>query len=105
MRHWHIIFVALAAAVLTFVCLCLAPNVTVWPLIVLDGPALLLSTRLPDMCYLVLTPVASAVLFSIYALVLLITRGRVRLFAALLMAVFHALCAVAVTLALPNPPY
>lgn len=105
MRYWHIALVAIGTAVLTFICMILAPHVTVWPLIVLDSPAVLVSMSLTNKYYFVVAPAAAAVQFSVYTLVFLITRGRARLVAMLLIAVFHTACAVAATLLLPNPPH
>ena len=105
MRYWHIVFVALPAAFLTLVFMCLAPNVTLWPFVAFDGPLLLFCKYLPDTYYLVLTPIGAALLFSIYAFVVLKTRGRVRWIAAFLITACHVLCCVAAVLALPNPPY
>jgi hypothetical protein len=104
-KYWPVIFVAITAATASFVCILLAPDVTVWPLIVLDGPALLLSARLPDTYYLVLTPTASGFLFSLYTYLLLITHGRIRALAAILTMLFHSLCAAWVALAAPFAPY
>lgn len=105
MRYGYLAIVAIAAGISTFICMILAPNTSVWPLIVLSGPSVLACMRLPDTCYLIFTPMTSAVLFSCYLHLLLITRGRARLLAILLVVSFHAACGVATALLLPNPLY
>lgn len=105
MRQWHVVLVAIGGAILAFICMILAPDTTLWPAVVLSSPALLLCMRVPWASYPIVYPLATAGLFAGYASILIATRGRARLVAALLIALFHAACAVATALLLPNPLY
>ena len=105
MRYWHVVLVAIGGAILAFICMILAPDTTLWPAIVLSSPAIFLCMQLPPACYPIVCPLATGGLFAAYASILIATGGRARLVVALLIALFHAACAVTLALMFRQPLY